>query len=377
MPAYFRLAPGLKLSVRRSGIGIGVGPRAFRLWFGAGGLQGGSTGAGPFVFYKSLQSGSGRTRTSYRRTPPAPSPASLQRAARRERAARELSEFERELRLHVKDFPPAQRPVAPPPAPVDLAYLEDYYRKELMRGVGLFDFGARRRAKKRARELAQAEAIRETERRRQAQVQFQAELDRWWHRLLSNDPPVVLSTLEAAFSDNLSPAVAVDCEGATVTVVVILGDLDEVPEEIPDQTPTGRPTVKRLSKTDRNELYLKWMSSHVLATVKETMAVCPRIEQVAVAVIRKAGTDPFGEPILEPIYAGTFSRDLCNRIDWRRPEALDAIRYAEDFQLVVRGKSREIAPLDEGAVHGLDEILAEVKRALTEPPEADGAGSES
>ncbi len=375
MPAYFRIAPGIKLSARRSGIGIGIGPRAFRLWFGGGGLKGISTGVGPFVFYKSLAGGGGSTtRSAYRQSPPAsrgPSPASLARVARFQDAARRLEEFRRELRLHAQDFPPAQRPVAPPPAPVEVAYLEDYYRKQLLHGVGLLDFGARRRAKKQAQDLARAEAIRETERRRQAQVQFQAELDQWWQRLLDNDPPVVLGTLEAAFSDNLSPAVAVDCEGASVTVVVVLEGIDEVPEEIPDTTPTGRPTVRRLSKTERNELYLQWMASNVLATVKEVLAVCPGLKEVAVAVIRKAGTDPFGEPILEPVYAGTFSRDLCSRIDWTRPEARDAIHYADDVKIVLKGKAKQLVPLEPEVVPGLDDILGEVKRALTEPPEDD------
>lgn len=51
MSTYLNLLPWLKARHSKRGWRVGVGPRAFRRWYGAGG-SGTSTGAGPFSFYR-------------------------------------------------------------------------------------------------------------------------------------------------------------------------------------------------------------------------------------------------------------------------------------------------------------------------------------
>lgn len=54
MGIYLRLLPGVKARVTRRGVRWGIGPRAARVHFGAGG-PGVSTGAGPFSVYRGLR----------------------------------------------------------------------------------------------------------------------------------------------------------------------------------------------------------------------------------------------------------------------------------------------------------------------------------
>ncbi|HXF72743.1 MAG TPA: hypothetical protein VNO79_09070, partial [Actinomycetota bacterium] len=141
-----------------------------------------------------------------------------------------------------------------------------------------------------------------------------------------------------------------------------------LPERVPAVTPTGRPTTRRLTKTERNELYLGWLSSNVLATVREALAVAPGLAAVTIAVLRREGLSPFGEPVLAPVYVGTFPRAMCERIAWDRPEALDAVFHAEDASISLRGRTKELAPLDPRDHPGLEELVAEVRRAAASPP---------
>src|SRR5262245_25748550 len=113
-----RLMPGVRVSVSSRGVRTSLGPRAARVHVG-GGRTGFSTGAGPFTYYTSA--GGGRRRTSR-----APSMAAYERQLR---AAERQAELEHWVAVnqqlgalasvHREQFPPAQRPTAPPPAPVD------------------------------------------------------------------------------------------------------------------------------------------------------------------------------------------------------------------------------------------------------------------
>lgn len=360
MGAYFRIAPGVRLRARGSGLAVGIGPRELRLWLGSGGQLGVSTGVGPFTFYRSLGRVAGPGGTT-----------SATMAVRAEEARRAAADVGAMLSVHRQAFPPARPPQAPPPEPVDVRAIERRHRRELLRGIGLFRFSARREAKARARALAEEEAARERARREAARAELQRELDRLWERLCANDPPVVLATLEEAFRDNRAPAVAVDCEGGRATVVLLMEGLEAVPERAPSVTPTGRPTTRRLTKTERNELYLGWMSSNVLATVREALAVAPGLAAVTVAVLRRDGLSPFGELVLSPVYVGTFGRAMCERIAWDRPEALGAIFHAEGASISLKGRTKELAPLDPRDHPGLEEVIAEVRRASQGSP--DGA----
>ena len=98
-------------------------------------------------------------------------------------------------------------------------------------------------------------------------------LDEEWERY---EPDVAIAALERAFADNEAPAAPIDCEGDRTTVVMEFQSREAiVPERKPARTPTGKPTLKKRTKTEINRLYLEALGSNVLATVKETFAVAP------------------------------------------------------------------------------------------------------
>lgn len=217
--------------------------------------------------------------------------------------------------------------------------------KRELAGISLLKRKERRAAKERARAAAGQETAEEQGRRKQKRAAIQQELDEHWKLLLENDPQTVLETLEAAFDDNEAPAAAVDCEEGRVTVVLLVEGKELIPERVPSVTPTGRPTAKKLSQTDRNKFYLSWVFSNVLVTVKESLAVAPGIRAVTVVALRKE-TNPFGETHLVAIYCGTFSRERFQRLDFSRDEVVDAPMHAEEIRLNTKGRTMAVEPLD-------------------------------
>jgi hypothetical protein len=366
MGLYIRLAPGLKLRATSRGLRVGVGPRQARMWMGAGGT-GVSTGAGPVSVYRNL-GGTSRGR--------APSLTAYERQLRQAQQAEELAALANQLQamlsLHQEDFPPAQPPVAPPPEPLDVASLEKQAVKAAKAGVSFFNRSERREAGERARTEAREEAAAEMERREANRREVQRELDEQWHRLLSNDPGAVIATLEAAFADNAAPAVPVDCTDGRVTVLMVMEAEDAFPERVPNLTPTGKPSSRKLSKTERSELYVAWMSSNILATVREALTVAPATLSVTVAVLKKGSRTPFGETPLGVVYAGTLTRQMCDRIEWARPEALDAISYADDVLMETKGRAKQLVDIDLSDHPDLQVVVAEVRQAFELPPAPPG-----
>src|SRR3954454_14929200 len=208
-------------------------------------------------------------------------------------------------------------PRAPAPDPVNVDALIAEERTRALQGIGLFRRAERKAAKdgaavvareraerltaERAKEAeveqrrldALSEALREREAKARAAVETeverltpeahaerdrqQAAIDAEWQQLMDNDPATVVSALETAFADNGAPATPIDCDPAvaTATVTVLFGHPDMVPERTPAITPGGKATLRKRSKSDRNDLYLNALASSVLATLKEGLAVAP------------------------------------------------------------------------------------------------------
>jgi hypothetical protein len=279
-----------------------------------------------------------------------------------------VEQLDRMLTVHQRSFPVSERPVAPPPEPADVRALERARRKEQRRGIPLYRLSNRRAARRRARELAEEDARREAEARESARAQTQAEYDAAWQRLLENDRPTVLATLEASFADNEAPAVAVNCEDGRVTIVMLMESEEAVPERRPTVTPTGRPSSKKLNQTERSELYQAWISSNLLATVKEAFAVAPGLRAATVVVLRRSPPNPFGEVEVDAVYCGTFSRERFEKLRFEQPGMLDAIFHAEDVRLNAKGRSKRMAPIDLSKDEELRDLVAEVRRSLASSP---------
>lgn len=148
----------------------------------------------------------------------------------------------------------------------------------------------------------------EKERREAEREAEQARLDEEWERLCRNEPDVAIAALETAFADNEAPAAPIDCEGERTTVVMEFQSPEAiVPERKPARTPTGKPTLKKRTKTEINTLYLEALGSNVLATAKEAFAVAPGTRVVQLLVIRRE-VDGKHSGGLAAIYLGEFDR---------------------------------------------------------------------
>jgi hypothetical protein len=236
---------------------------------------------------------------------------------------------------------------------VDLDALVREERKQRLQGVSIFKREERRQAKAQAQAAAEARAEQERAERaraaaaeqrrldaaweqlvaRRAQVEElvvrevsaaeaeanarreaeRASIDQAWELLVGNDPPTVIAALEAAFADNGAPATPIDCEGDTATVTMLYGHPDLIPERTPAVTPGGKPTLRKRTKSDCNDLYLEALASNVLATVKEGLAVCSGVNAIKVLVVRRDPVKTGGEQLvavyaaIDASYNGVFS----------------------------------------------------------------------
>ena len=248
------------------------------------GRAGVSSGVGPVGVYSSLgprrRRGHGRGRAgggAGRAQAQARSAAA--RAEKSQRIQGVRSDFQHLLTLHRQRFPPVTPPRAAPAQEPDAAALRRRFEHDALAGIGWFNRAARARARAEAAAAAEAETSRQTERARAEQAAAQRALDAGWRALLGNDPATVLATLAEAFADNEMPSAALDVSGEEAAVAVLIPPLTEaVPEQIPDTTKAGNPTLRRLGKRERNDFYVQVLCGHVLATVRETLAVAPGID---------------------------------------------------------------------------------------------------
>jgi hypothetical protein len=296
-------------------------------------------------------------------------------------------------------------PVAAAPEPVDRYELMREHRRRERQGIPLWRLRERIEAARRADATAEAEAKvedmrrqdervaeqarldglwadlqaaresvarqlpervgAETERREAKRAAEQAELDREWEKLSANDPELTIPALERAFADNEAPAAPIDCDADRVTVLMRFPTPEEiVPERKPAHTPTGKPTLKKRTKTEVNDLYLRALGSNVLATVKEAFAVAPGAQTVQMLVVRREadGKRP-GE--LAAIYVGDFDRNSYDAASGSR-DPRHALEQAVDAELNLKGKTEQVAPLELSERPDLESVLVQVSGGLNE-----------
>jgi hypothetical protein len=354
-----RVAPGVRISASSRGVRAGIGPRAARIHVGSG-KTGFSTGAGPVTYYTS--GGSRRRRTGGR----APSMAAYERQVRATERQAELQhwlELNKQMLalafVHKDEFPDATAPLAPQADPVDKDEVLSRHEREQLAGISMFKRAQRREARVRARETAAEEIEREQSQRGQEHHALQGALDEHWRELTSNDPHTVHEAIEAAFEDNEMPAAVIDVRAASATMLMKIGSPGElIPEREVTQTPTGKPTHKRRTKSVINASYAEIMASHIVATAKEALAVAPSLDEARVLAIRG---DRLGGGIqLIPLYAGGFDRASLTRSDWNGLNVLGFVEAHGDINY--KGQAQEVAPLptksDPELTAALDEIAA-------------------
>jgi hypothetical protein len=126
---------------------------------------------------------------------------------------------------------------------------------------------------------------------------------------------------------------------------MVFPSVESIPDTKPAVTPTGKPTIHKRTKTDRNELYAKSLASNVLATAREAFAVTPNISTVAVLTVCKDDSVG-GIPMAAPLCLAAFQRALVERFDWKRLDPLKTVEAATPCLLNRRGSTGELAPLD-------------------------------
>lgn len=363
-----KIMPGVRIRASSRGLRTSVGPRIARVHVG-GGRSSISSGIGPFT--ASTSAGRRRTRTGARRQN-VPSLAQLERqarAAQRDEEIAQLEALERDLTsLHLDQFEPAARPVAPPPEPVDERSVRQRYEQDELRGVSVFARRERRAARERAAAVAQREIDHEAAARAADREQAQRGLDAEWRALTSHEPSAVQAALEEAFEDNQSPATCVDVDRSQrrrfATVVMVFGDVEQVPEKEAGTTPTGRPTIRKRSKTARNELYVRAMCSSVLATVKEGFAVAPSVDEFRVVVVAH------GQGRADAVFTGSFERAAVERLPWRELDPERTVMAVPGSSMRRQGQARSVAALDLAEDPELLAIMTELAPALGCPPPA-------
>ncbi|HEY2715116.1 MAG TPA: DUF4236 domain-containing protein [Solirubrobacterales bacterium] len=234
-------------------------------------------------------------------------------------------------------------------------------RSEQVRLDGLWGQLSEARAKV-AEELELAVAA-ETDRRVAARAQEQERLDEQWRQLNANDPGITLAALEQAFADNEAPAAAIDCDGPRTTVVMQFVPPEAiVPERKPARTPTGKPTLKKRTKTEISALYLQALGSNVLATVKEAFAVAPGTEVIQMLVVRQESAKAHAGK-WAAIYVGQFDRATFAAASSAR-DPLATLTVASEAVLNLKGKTEAVAPIDLRDRPDLASVLAAVEDGL-------------
>jgi hypothetical protein len=352
MGVSFRIMPGLRISASSRGIRAGVGPRIARVHVGAG-RTGVSTGLGPFGAYTSLRGG---RRAAPRRGVSVAAQERAVRQAERLKRVEATLELDRAfvddfLTVHRQSFDVAQRPIAPPATPVDVRAHRREQRAAALKGVSVLKRAERKAAKAQADERAEAMAAEDALRNETAAAEQQQQLDDWWTRLVANDEEAVLMTLHASEDNDASAAAVVGCDGGSVSPLMRFPPVDSVlPESKADVTPTGRPTIKKRTKTERNDLYLAAVMSHALVTVKEAFAVAPALEEARILAIID-----HDHVLVAFVYARFEQRDLAN-VDWQN-------LYPEEITVAV-AKDGVVSSKDPSALRlgGQPELLQAVEQ---------------
>ena len=270
----FRVAPNVRLRASRRAPRVSLGPRIARVHLG-GGTPAVSAGQGPVTVWQTLSGGG--------HAPPPRGRASHRKTAEWNSVRDHLDQL---LGQHHREVTHARPPVVPAPARVRRRDVRRDLRRRAAAGTPWWRLDARRRAWREADARLDTEVAARTARRVEQHREEQAAADAWWAELLANDPDTVMARLDAAFAEHELPGAATAVVGATAHVAVSVLPLERLigPRErtISD---TGNPSLARVTKTRRHELYQGAIGSAVIAVAAEALATCPGLEAVDVAVL--------------------------------------------------------------------------------------------
>ncbi|MEU2931048.1 TerD family protein [Streptomyces sp. NPDC007251] len=261
--------------------------------------------------------------------------------------------------MHLQSFPAAHPPQIPDAPRLGLPWALAEARAFHLQGIGRLARAERAAAKQRAEHDAPFYLAAEVARLQAVREQLAGEAQQWWQALVSNDEATVCEAVNTAFSDNPAAGCAVGVDGSVLSVVMRQQDLDSLPTQAPGLTPSGRPTLKNLTKRDKTLWWLTSMGSNIVATLKEGFATAPGVTAIDLAVLtRLPDTQRLGF-----VAYGRWTRATIESTPWREPE--DALRFLDIGQDVAcsvtttasGNLSSIIKPLDVTRVPGLQDLL--------------------
>jgi hypothetical protein len=321
-----KVAPGVRLSASSRGLRGHLGPRVARLHVG-GGRTGVSTGAGPLTVYEPL---GGSTRKSTQGM----TPKQVERLRQVEAAAGQFAQLET---LHRQEFSePAREVVAAAKLP-KFAKLVAAAEKQTLRGVSPFQREVRKARKADAHQLAERWAmdlmtIAEAERQSRQQV-----IDQAWSDLHSNEPTAVANTLAAAHRASARPVRVCGVEDGEAHLVLRVDGPELVPGSKPATTPSGAPTLHKVTKTDRAAWHRQIVGSQVLLAAKEAVAAAPGLRTVRIVAVDHSGV---------PLLGTRVTKAGLEAADWRQDAWAILTRLDLALRCDLRGRTKELVTID-------------------------------
>ena len=327
-----RIAPGVRISTSSRGPRVHVGPRLARVHAG-GGRSGVSTGAGPFTLYGGSRASAGR-RSRGATSTSGMTPKQAERAEQVDAVRAAWLDLDS---LHRTTFPDVTKPAAVKGEPVPMfAVLLRRAERDALTAVGRRDRDARKQAKAQARERAETEAMELLRDGVRERDERQEEADLSWASLVDGEPQALRDAVAGALeARGLDVTVASDARGVVIVEVQLPGD-DHLPTHWPSTTPTGLPTLKKLTKTESAQHFRTLVGARVLLVAKEAFA-----QSTGLTVVHVAGIESGRKAIIRT----SISRSALARASWDRP-AWDVLEGCDPaLEVNIGGRTQELRPL--------------------------------
>jgi hypothetical protein len=174
--------------------------------------------------------------------------------------------------------------------------------------------------------------IAEEERRSRQEV-----IDRAWSELRSNEQVAVERALAAAHRASARPVRITAVEDGEARLVLRVDGPELVPESKPATTPSGAPTLHKVTKTDRAAWHRQIVASQVLLAAKEAMAAAPGLLAVRTVAVDYAGV---------PLLGARVTRAGLEAADWRQDAWATLSRLDEALRCDLRGRTKELVTID-------------------------------
>lgn len=177
----------------------------------------------------------------------------------------------------------------------------------------------------------------------------QEEAERW-NRLITNDPSTTCESVDVALRTRSLGASCLLADDGGLVIYATVGELDDwVLDAEPALTPSGKPTVKKRTKTARNRLYLAEIVSTILAVAQCAFGAAPAAKSVSIL----AGLDDDDDDALAGLIAvATMSPATIEMLKsanlWSQdPDILAELPNCLDHcELNISGRAAVLAPLN-------------------------------